>query len=89
MRRFDVRMGMELSDALGAPVTCVAVSHDGNCILAACTDGALRLLDKEVTPIGNLLDSPFLPAFSNMAHDPLTIPQIHILLHGTLARPCG
>ncbi len=48
VRRFDVRMGMEVSDALGAPVTCVAVSHDGNCLLAACTDGALRLLDKQV-----------------------------------------
>lgn len=48
MRQFDVRMGLELSDSLGAPVTCVAVSHDGNCLLAACTDGAMRLLDKEV-----------------------------------------
>ncbi len=48
VRRFDVRMGLELGDDLGAPVTCVAVSHDGNCLLAACTDGALRLLDKQV-----------------------------------------
>ncbi len=50
VRRFDVRMGLELGDDLGAPVTCVAVSHDGNCLLAACTDGALRLLDKQVLP---------------------------------------
>lgn len=48
VRQFDVRMGLELSDSLGAPVTCVAVSHDGNCLLAACTDGAMRLLDKQV-----------------------------------------
>lgn len=30
----------------GLQVTCAAVSHDGNCILAACTDSCLRLLDR-------------------------------------------
>ena len=30
---------------LGA-VTGLAVSHDGNCLLAACMDSALRLLDR-------------------------------------------
>ena len=63
VRRFDVRMGLELGDDLGAPVTCVAVSHDGNCLLAACTDGALRLLDKQVLcPHALWTSSPLPPA---------------------------
>lgn len=46
MRRFDVRLGRAFIDELHHPVTCVAVSRDGNCLLAACTDGCLRLLDR-------------------------------------------
>lgn len=46
VRRFDVRMGRTFVDELHAPVTCVAVSHDGNCLLAACTDSCVRLLDR-------------------------------------------
>ena len=46
VRRFDVRAGLESCDALGAPVTCVSASHDGNCLLAGCMDGGVRLLDK-------------------------------------------
>ena len=33
-------------DQLGAPVTAMALSHDGNCVLASCLDGRMRLLDK-------------------------------------------
>lgn len=44
---FDVRMGLQLADDIGAPVTSVSVSHDGHCLLASCMDGAVRLLDKE------------------------------------------
>mmetsp|Transcript_19005 Transcript_19005/g.56607 ORF Transcript_19005/g.56607 Transcript_19005/m.56607 type:complete len:327 (-) Transcript_19005:357-1337(-) len=46
VRRFDVRMGRAYADQVHAPVTCVATSHDGQCILAACLDSTLRLLDK-------------------------------------------
>ena len=46
VRRFDVRAGMLSTDQLGSPVTSVALSGDGNCVLASCLDGALRLLDK-------------------------------------------
>lgn len=46
VRRFDVRAGALSADALGSPVTSVALSGDGNCVLASCLDGALRLLDK-------------------------------------------
>lgn len=46
VRRFDVRMGLEVSDSVGAAVTSVSVSGDGLCLLASCMDGAARLLDK-------------------------------------------
>ncbi len=46
VRRFDVRMGCMDVDRLGAPVTAMALSHDGNCVLASCLDGRMRLLDK-------------------------------------------
>ena len=46
VRRFDVRAGACWVDAIGSPVTCVAISNDGHCLLAGCMDGAARLLDK-------------------------------------------
>lgn len=46
VRRFDVRMGCMDTNQLGAPVTAMALSHDGNCVLASCLDGRMRLLDK-------------------------------------------
>ena len=46
VRRFDVRMGCMDVDQLGAPVTAMALSHDGNCVLASCLDARMRLLDK-------------------------------------------
>ena len=46
VRRFDVRMGCAVTDDLHAPVTCVAVSRDGACVLAACADSCARLLDR-------------------------------------------
>ena len=45
MRRFDIRSGMLYSDSLGQAVTQVALSHDGNCVLASCLEVGLRLLD--------------------------------------------
>ena len=39
-------MGCMDVDQLGAPVTAMALSHDGNCILTSCLDGRMRLLDK-------------------------------------------
>lgn len=46
VRRFDIRMGCMYVDQLGAPVTAMALSHDGNCVLASCLDAHMRLLDK-------------------------------------------
>lgn len=47
IRRFDIRLGRMYVDEVHHPVTCVAMSHDGLCVLAACLDSTLRLLDKE------------------------------------------
>ena len=46
VRQFDVRMGMMFSDTLHESVTGIAVSHDGNCVLASCLDHSMKLLDK-------------------------------------------
>ena len=35
VRTYDMRIGKCLTDALGAPVGAIALSHDKNCILAA------------------------------------------------------
>lgn len=47
VRRFDVRMGRAYTDNLHHSVASLAVSHDGLCVLAACLDSHLRLLDIE------------------------------------------
>ncbi|XP_031474251.1 uncharacterized protein LOC116246487 [Nymphaea colorata] len=46
VRTFDIRIGREIVDELGQPVNCIAVSNDGNCVLASCLDSSLRLLDR-------------------------------------------
>ena len=46
VQRFDIRGGCLYADALGSPVSSIALSHDQNCILAACLDNCVRLLDK-------------------------------------------
>lgn len=45
VRRFDVRMGRTSIDQLHHPVTGLAATRDGLCVLAACTDSTLRLID--------------------------------------------
>jgi mitogen-activated protein kinase organizer 1 len=54
LRRFDVRMGRIYSDELHHPIAELALTHDGLCVLAACLDSCLRLLDVEA---GELLAS--------------------------------
>jgi WD40 repeat protein len=46
VRSFDVRAGRCAADALGAPVTVLALSRDGACVLAALAASRLRLLDR-------------------------------------------
>lgn len=46
VRIFDLRKGKLAIDIINTPVTHLAVSSDQNCVLAACLDSTLRLLDK-------------------------------------------
>lgn len=46
VRRFDIRMGRLFTDNVHHPVSCVAVSKDNHCVLAACMDSTIRLLDR-------------------------------------------
>ncbi|KAL1515603.1 hypothetical protein AB1Y20_002222 [Prymnesium parvum] len=46
VRTYDLRQGALSVDSFGLPVTHLALSHDGNCLLAATLDSTLRLLDK-------------------------------------------
>lgn len=54
VRRFDIRMGRMYTDDLHHSVASLAISHDGLCVLAACLDSHLRLLDVQA---GELLAS--------------------------------
>ena len=45
VRTYDLRAGTLAADAVDPAVTHVALSGDGNCILAASLDARLRLLD--------------------------------------------
>uniref|UniRef100_UPI00358E0DDD WD repeat domain-containing protein 83-like n=1 Tax=Myxine glutinosa TaxID=7769 RepID=UPI00358E0DDD len=47
VRRYDLRVGKLHSDYIGCPLSNVALSRDGQCVLAASLDSTLRLLDKE------------------------------------------
>ena len=46
LRRFDIRIGRAYTDDLRHAVTAALFTSDGLCALAACLDGALRLVDK-------------------------------------------
>jgi mitogen-activated protein kinase organizer 1 len=54
VRRFDIRMGRVYTDDLHHSVASLAISHDGLCVLTACLDSHLRLLDVQA---GELLAS--------------------------------
>lgn len=47
IRRYDIRAGTMATDCLGSPVTCASFTRDGQCILASCADGIIRLMDKD------------------------------------------
>lgn len=46
MHRYDIRAGSCVVDRLGEPVTHLAAAHDGESLLAMCTDGVVRMLDR-------------------------------------------
>lgn len=72
VRRFDVRLGRLVTDLVHHPVTSVAATKDSNCILAACTDSCVRLLDRGGGDLlaeyrghrhaGTKLDAAFMPS---------------------------
>ncbi|CDF40162.1 unnamed protein product [Chondrus crispus] len=53
VRSYDIRKGMYNVDALGAPIGSLALTQDRLCILAACLDGSMRLLQRST---GDLLE---------------------------------
>ncbi|KAJ3653231.1 hypothetical protein Zmor_012493 [Zophobas morio] len=46
VRRYDLRNGSCHADFVGAAITSVSFSHDGQCILVGSADSTVRLLDK-------------------------------------------
>lgn len=46
VRIYDIRMGQTTVDVLGAPVTSVRCSGDGNAVLISTLDGRVRVLDR-------------------------------------------
>lgn len=47
VRRYDVRMGELICDQLDASIVYFTQTNDGRCLLTACIDDTLRLLDNE------------------------------------------
>jgi len=45
-RLYDLRAGSLLTDTLGGSVSSVKFTRDGQCILASCVGGSLKLMDK-------------------------------------------
>lgn len=47
VRRYDIRKGELTCDKLGVPVIDITQTKDGKCMLVACSDNVLRLLDND------------------------------------------
>lgn len=47
IRTYDLRVGEMVTDTIGESITDIAITKDGQCILAACRDDAVRLVDLE------------------------------------------
>lgn len=52
LRTYDLRVGEMVCDSIGESVTDVTLTKDGQCLVAACRDDAVRLID---TDSGDLL----------------------------------
>jgi hypothetical protein len=42
---YDIRKACRTADQLLAPVACISLSNDGNCLLASCLDSSLHLVE--------------------------------------------
>jgi mitogen-activated protein kinase organizer 1 len=45
IRNYDLRVGELTCDKIGEPITALTMTSDEQCLLAACQDGAIRLID--------------------------------------------
>lgn len=45
IRQYDIRAGELTSDKIGEPITHICLTRDEQCILAACSDDVIRLVD--------------------------------------------
>lgn len=45
IRHYDLRAGELTCDKIGEPITSMSITNDEQCILAACQDEAIRLID--------------------------------------------
>ncbi|KAG5178602.1 WD40-repeat-containing domain protein [Tribonema minus] len=69
VRTYDARAAALIEDDCREPVTCVAASHDGKCVLASCLGSAtLRLLERGGGGSGGGGGSAQLAAYRGHAH---------------------
>uniref|UniRef100_A0A182IU96 Uncharacterized protein n=1 Tax=Anopheles atroparvus TaxID=41427 RepID=A0A182IU96_ANOAO len=47
VRQYDIRAGELVCDTIGVPITHLVQTRDGQCLLAACSDGTIRLIDND------------------------------------------
>lgn len=47
VRHYDLRAGEMVADSVGIPITYLVQTKDGQCSVAACQDGAIRLVDND------------------------------------------
>jgi mitogen-activated protein kinase organizer 1 len=54
VRTYDLRKGLLQCDNFGSPITSMAHTRDGNCLVVSCLDGTIRLVELET---GELLNT--------------------------------
>lgn len=45
IRHYDIRAGQLTSDKIGIPISYLSITSDEQCLLASCSDEAIRLID--------------------------------------------
>ncbi|XP_045489091.1 WD repeat domain-containing protein 83 [Pieris rapae] len=46
-RLYDLRIGKMISDYIGSIITHGSLTHDGQCFVLSCSDGTIKLIDKD------------------------------------------
>ncbi|XP_059047583.1 WD repeat domain-containing protein 83 [Achroia grisella] len=47
VRLYDIRVGKMISDYIGDVITYGSMTHDGQCYILSCSDGTIKLFDKD------------------------------------------